>query len=167
MQDDKSNSEKTTDSSDFSEKKNEKRFRVARKRRKAVEKEKSSTSSSNSDENENEVIDLVAVEKTESPEETRVPADPREWDAEDIAAWLRWCAKEFNIEHLQKERFPTTGKEICEMSQADFWVCASGYGGKTMAKYIAFQLQACGIDRKDLIDDNDPSEYTLHCVRKC
>lgn len=170
MQDDQSvtSSENTVDS-DLSDVKS---FKVVNRRRKCQSTAKytdkssrsSSSSSSNScslsDENDNDVGEEQKASEDNS-EDVHVHADPRKWDKKDVDTWVKWSTKAFNIEPpLIPERFPKNGQEICDMAKADYWVCAgSKYGGNTLAKYIAYQLHSCsGIDRKDLIDDNDPGK---------
>lgn len=57
-----------------------------------------------------------------------------------------------------RSRFPKTGKELLEMSKAEFWVCAgSEKGGKTLAKYIVWKIQdATGRTIPNLQDDSEP-----------
>lgn len=40
-----------------------------------------------------------------------------------------------------RSRFPTNGKELVELTKAEFWVCAgSEYGGIKLAQYIAWKV---------------------------
>lgn len=109
-----------------------------------------SSSSSSSSENESNESDIIFL-----------PGDPREWDPEHIEQWLNWATKQFKIDPaLQKEKFPETGVEICQMTKADFWVCAgTKYGAEKLAKYLAHSLyKVTGKEDKELLSDEDPSE---------
>lgn len=54
-------------------------------------------------------------------------------------------------------RFPKTGQELVELNKAEFWVCAgSEYGGKTLAKYIAWKVyDATGRSIQSLQDNTE------------
>lgn len=85
--------------------------------------------------------------------------DPREWNAKHIESWLAWASKIFDIlPSPLPNRFPTTGKEIVELSKAEFWVCAgSPYGGNTLAKHLADRLQRyTGISKTSLLNNQEP-----------
>lgn len=78
--------------------------------------------------------------------------------------WLKWITREFTIvPEPYAERFPETGRELCEMSRADFWVCAgSKTGGNVLAKHIAHLIYSCtGQSRKSLLSDDDPGKRML------
>lgn len=103
--------------------------------------------------------EIVPVE--ESKNIVLVPGDPREWNSKHIESWLAWTSKEFNIiPSPLPNRFPTNGKEIAELSKAEFWVCAgSQYGGNTLAKHLAHLLQSStGISKTSLLNNEDPGK---------
>lgn len=90
-----------------------------------------------------------------------VPRDPNEWDTDHIKQWLAWASRKFKIDPpAQLDRFPETGKELCDMSKAEFWVCAgSKYGGDTLAKHIAHLIYCIsGVEKEEFLSSEDPSE---------
>lgn len=90
-----------------------------------------------------------------------VPGDPNEWDTDHIKQWLAWASRKFKIDPpAQLDRFPETGKELCDMSKAEFWVCAgSKYGGDTLAKHIAHLIYCIsGVEKEEFLSSEDPSE---------
>lgn len=94
-----------------------------------------------------------------------VPSDPKQWTADHIKSWLRWCSKQFNIvPKAMPERFPTNGEELCQMTKADFWVCAgTPTGGDILAKYLATWIyRTSGKEREDLTNNAEPGEL-LFC----
>ncbi|XP_063697456.1 DNA-binding protein D-ETS-6 [Culicoides brevitarsis] len=127
----------------------------------------SSISSSVSDESESRT--RKESKKCESDEENEndtifLPCDPREWEAEHIEQWLAWATKEFKIDPaLQKEKFPESGKELCAMTKADFWVCAgTKYGAEKLAKYLTNSLyKVTGKWDQELFSDDEPNPYQL------
>lgn len=85
--------------------------------------------------------------------------DPSEWDTANIKTWLKWMTKKFEIKPPPvRSRFPLTGKELVELSKAEFWVCAgSEHGGKTLARYIAWKIHdATGRTIPSLQDNVEP-----------
>lgn len=91
-------------------------------------------------------------------------ADPTEWDTANIKSWLNWMTKKFNIDPSPtRSRFPKTGKELVEMSKAEFWVCAgSKYGGNKLAEYIAWKIyDATGRPMSELQNRQDPGERNI------
>lgn len=93
-----------------------------------------------------------------------VPSDPNEWTAEHISNWLKWITKKFEIDpQPDQSRFPTTGKELCAMTRADFWVCAgSRQGGIILAKHFAHWLHSgTGRATSPFLNDNEPNPYQL------
>lgn len=87
--------------------------------------------------------------------------DPSEWNAANIKTWLNWSTKKFDIKPPPvRSRIPNTGKELVELSKAEFWVCAgSKHGGNTLAKYIAWKVyDATGKWIPSLQNKNDPGK---------
>ncbi|XP_075154131.1 DNA-binding protein D-ETS-6-like [Haematobia irritans] len=98
------------------------------------------------------------------PSPVEVPVDPRVWNSDHIAGWVRWMTKQFRIEpEPDISRFPTSGAELCTMSRAEFWVCAgSREGGKLFAKHFALTLHhATGRETSPMLTDNEPNPYQL------
>lgn len=90
-----------------------------------------------------------------------VPVDPHAWTTEDIASWVKWLTRKFKIEpEPDISRFPKDGKELCELSRADFWVCAgSRIGGILLAKHFALTLyHATGRETSPMLNENEPSK---------
>lgn len=120
---------------------------VKTKKQKETKEVQNISSSSENDSNESDLIFL--------------PGDPREWESEHIEQLLNWATKQFKIDpELQKEKFPKTGKELCAMTRADFWVCAgTKYGAEKLAKYLAHSMyKVTGEWDMDLLSDDDPSK---------
>ncbi|XP_017858491.1 PREDICTED: DNA-binding protein D-ETS-6 isoform X1 [Drosophila arizonae] len=93
-----------------------------------------------------------------------VPVDPHAWTTEDIASWVKWLTRKFKIEpEPDITRFPKDGKELCQLSRADFWVCAgSRRGGILLAKHFAFSLyHATGRETSPMLNENEPNPYQL------
>ncbi|XP_013109580.1 DNA-binding protein D-ETS-6 [Stomoxys calcitrans] len=104
-------------------------------------------------------------EKTPSPPSpVEVPVDPRVWNADHVAGWVKWMTKQFKIQpEPDVSRFPTTGAELSQMSRAEFWVCAgSREGGILFAKHFALTLHnATGRETSPMLNDNEPNPYQL------
>ncbi|XP_030383819.1 DNA-binding protein D-ETS-6 [Scaptodrosophila lebanonensis] len=93
-----------------------------------------------------------------------VPVDPHAWSTEDIASWVKWLTRKFKIEpEPDITRFPKEGADLCQLSRADFWVCAgSRRGGMLLAKHFAFTLyHATGRETSPMRNENEPNPYQL------
>ncbi|KAH8273670.1 hypothetical protein KR018_007994 [Drosophila ironensis] len=93
-----------------------------------------------------------------------VPVDPHAWSTEDITSWVKWSTRKFKLDpEPDIARFPKEGQELCELSRADFWVCAgSRRGGTLLAKHFAYTLyQATGRESSPMLNDNEPNPYQL------
>ncbi|EFA01591.1 DNA-binding protein D-ETS-6 [Tribolium castaneum] len=68
-----------------------------------------------------------------------VPSDPLEWTNTHIKSWLSWCSRKFSLNPKPDfEKFPTTGKELCELTRTDFETKAGcERTGTILAKHIA------------------------------
>lgn len=87
--------------------------------------------------------------------------DPSEWNTANIKTWLNWMTKKFDIKPTPtRSRFPTSGKELVELSKAEFWVCAgSKIGGNILSRYIAWKVHdATGRWMVSLQSTEDPSK---------
>lgn len=99
---------------------------------------------------------------TENENETSLvmlPSDPRVWNMQHIETWINWITKQFNLDPAPiSNRFPESGKELCTLSKADFWVCAgSREGGNKLATHFAHLLYSVtGEVQSHLLNDNDP-----------
>ncbi|XP_020717288.1 DNA-binding protein D-ETS-6-like isoform X2 [Ceratitis capitata] len=96
--------------------------------------------------------------------QVQVPFDPHAWNTEHINSWVKWLTKQFKIEpEPDISRFPTTGSELCELSRADFWVCAgSRQGGIILAKHFALTLyNATGRETSPMLNEDEPNPYQL------
>ncbi|XP_049282722.1 DNA-binding protein D-ETS-6-like isoform X2 [Anopheles funestus] len=105
-------------------------------------------------------------EDGEDSEQTYVPNNPHQWNAEHVTAWISWVSKNFDIyPPLEPARFPPTGQEIAQFTKADFWVCAgSAAGGNTLAKHFAHLIHTGTGDGnvgQKLASDIDPEPYQL------
>ncbi|XP_023170382.2 DNA-binding protein D-ETS-6 [Drosophila hydei] len=93
-----------------------------------------------------------------------VPVDPHAWTTEDIASWVKWLTHKFKIEpEPDITRFPKDGKELCQLTRADFWVCAgSRRGGILLAKHFALSLyHATGRETSPMLNEDEPNPYKL------
>jgi len=93
-----------------------------------------------------------------------VPVDPHAWTPEDIASWVRWATRKFKLDpEPDIDRFPKDAQELCDLSRADFWVCAgSRRGGMLLAQHFAISLyHATGRETSPMLNDDEPSE----CLR--
>ncbi|XP_054743302.1 DNA-binding protein D-ETS-6-like [Anastrepha obliqua] len=93
-----------------------------------------------------------------------VPLDPHAWNVDHITSWVKWLTKQFNIDpEPDISRFPTVGSELCELSRADFWVCAgSRQGGIVLAKHFALTLyNATGRETSPMLNEDEPNPYQL------
>ncbi|EDW28567.1 GL19256 [Drosophila persimilis] len=105
-----------------------------------------------------------SIESSDSVTPVEVPVDPHAWTTEDIASWVKWLTRKFKIDpEPDIGRFPKDGQELCELSRADFWVCAgSRRGGTLMAKHFALSLyQATGRETSPMLHENEPNPYQL------
>ncbi|XP_034474754.1 DNA-binding protein D-ETS-6 [Drosophila innubila] len=102
---------------------------------------------------------------TESAPATPVlPVDPHAWTTEDIASWVKWLTRKVKIDpEPDITRFPKNGNELCQLSRADFWVCAgSRRGGILLAKHFAHSLyRATGRETSPMLNENEPNPYQL------
>ncbi|XP_016945751.2 DNA-binding protein D-ETS-6 isoform X1 [Drosophila suzukii] len=93
-----------------------------------------------------------------------VPVDPHAWSSEDIASWVKWATRKFQLDPKPDvDRFPKDAQELCELTRADFWVCAgSRRGGMLMAQHFALSLyHATGRETSPMLNDNEPNPYQL------
>jgi len=71
-----------------------------------------------------------------SPLETHVrsglpvslPSDPKGWSREDVAVFLAYCEKEFDLEKIDMDKFQMNGKALCFLSKNDLAERCSGAG---------------------------------------
>lgn len=105
-----------------------------------------------------------SVDSNRSITPVEVPVDPHAWTSEDISSWVKWTTRKFKLDpEPDIARFPKDGQELCELSRADFWVCAgSRRGGMLLSKHFALSLyHATGRETSPMLNDNEPSEYRL------
>ncbi|XP_022231070.2 DNA-binding protein D-ETS-6 [Drosophila obscura] len=106
----------------------------------------------------------ASIESSDSVTPVEVPVDPHAWSTEDIASWVKWLTRKFKIDpEPDIGRFPKDGQELCELSRADFWVCAgSRRGGTLLAKHFALSLyHATGRETSPMLNENEPNPYQL------
>ncbi|EDW03429.1 GH10509 [Drosophila grimshawi] len=104
------------------------------------------------------------ADEESSAETPVVPVDPHAWSADDIASWVKWLTRKLKIDpEPDITRFPKDGKELCELSRSDFWVCAgSRRGGILLAKHFALSLyRATGRETSPMLNENEPNPYQL------
>lgn len=88
-----------------------------------------------------------------------ISIDPSEWNKLNIKSWLDWITKEFKLNPAPVlSRFPSNGKELVELSRAEFFVCAgSREGGNKLAEHIAYLIHdATGRNIRSLLHREDP-----------
>ncbi|XP_050320142.1 DNA-binding protein D-ETS-6-like [Bactrocera neohumeralis] len=118
---------------------------------------------SNADEGDSDASSDSVKSRPASPV-VKVPLDPHAWSTDDIAKWVKWLTKQFKIDpEPDISRFPTTGAELCELSRAEFWVCAgSRQGGILLAKHFALTLySATGRETSPMLNEDEPNPYQL------
>ncbi|PSN40198.1 hypothetical protein C0J52_12886 [Blattella germanica] len=64
--------------------------------------------------------------KTHLP--TSLASDPRVWSRDDVATFLRWCEREFDLPHFDMEMFQMNGKAICLLTKSDLAERSPGAG---------------------------------------
>ncbi|PNF14073.1 hypothetical protein B7P43_G03568 [Cryptotermes secundus] len=64
--------------------------------------------------------------KTHLP--TSLASDPRVWSREDVATFLRWCEREFDLPHFDMEMFQMNGKAMCLLTKSDLAERSPGSG---------------------------------------
>ncbi|SPP79726.1 DNA-binding protein D-ETS-6 isoform X1 [Drosophila guanche] len=106
----------------------------------------------------------ASIESSDSCTPVEVPVDPHAWSTEDIASWVKWLTRKFKIDpEPDIGRFPKNGQELCDLSRADFWVCAgSRRGGTLLAKHFALSLyHATGRETSPMLNESEPNPYQL------
>ncbi|XP_052837961.1 DNA-binding protein D-ETS-6 isoform X1 [Drosophila gunungcola] len=105
-----------------------------------------------------------SVDSNRSISPVEVPVDPHAWSSEDIASWVKWTTRKFKLDPEPFiDRFPKDAQELCELTRADFWVCAgSRRGGMLLSKHFALSLyHATGRETSPMLNDDDPDPYQL------
>ncbi|KAH8360945.1 hypothetical protein KR093_000940 [Drosophila rubida] len=103
-------------------------------------------------------------EEDKAPGTPVLPVDPHAWTEEDIASWVKWLTRKVKIDpEPDITRFPKDGNELCQLTRADFWVCAgSRRGGILLAKHFALSLyRATGRETSPMLNENEPNPYQL------
>ncbi|XP_063608553.1 ets DNA-binding protein pokkuri-like [Penaeus indicus] len=59
---------------------------------------------------------------------THLAADPRMWSREDVAAFLRWFEREFELPTIDLSKFCMNGKALCMLNKSDLADRAPGAG---------------------------------------
>lgn len=129
-----------------------------RRRKNLLEKENSATSTTTLVQ---EKPDIDTDESYNDSTPPTLPRNPQTWTSVHIRTWLKWSSKNLNIvPPAIPERFPNNGTELCNMTKADFWVCAgTPDGGNILSKYLAHWIHLnSGVERKDLTDKDEPSK---------
>nr|CAD7605172.1 unnamed protein product [Timema genevievae] len=55
-------------------------------------------------------------------------SDPRVWSREDVASFLRWCEREFDLPQFEMEMFQMNGKAMCLLTKSDLGERCPGSG---------------------------------------
>ena len=76
--------------------------------------------------------------RTENSGSNELPADPREWNRDDVRCWVETVCVSHHLPIPGEERFMMNGKAMCLMSAAMF-TNRLPVGGKTL--YREFQLR--------------------------
>lgn len=53
-------------------------------------------------------------------ERLKIPTDPNEWSVAHVRLWLQWAVRQFNLVGLRLNDWNITGKQLCQLSLADF-----------------------------------------------
>ena len=63
--------------------------------------------------------------------------DPFRWSGDHIHTWLDWACRKLPVSHqIDPEVFPSSGPELCNMSEADF-TRVSGDSGRLLFRHIS------------------------------
>lgn len=62
--------------------------------------------------------------------------DPQHWTESDVAHWLTWSIKEFNLEGLDPQNFIMTGKSMCDMGKEIFLAQTPPYAGVILWEHL-------------------------------
>ncbi|XP_026666976.1 DNA-binding protein D-ETS-6-like isoform X2 [Ceratina calcarata] len=98
-------------------------------------------------------------------EQVMVPSDPSEWNSNHIKSWISWCSRTFSIEPISSVIFPSTGKELLNLS-SDYWQDIPG--GKILARHLGYlRFQATGIQTSSLLQEEEIDERFSLLQRTC
>ncbi|KAG7305552.1 hypothetical protein JYU34_009632 [Plutella xylostella] len=57
-----------------------------------------------------------------------LPAEPRLWSREDVAIFLKWCEREFDLPNFDMDLFQMNGKALCLLTKTDLGERCPGAG---------------------------------------
>lgn len=57
-----------------------------------------------------------------------LPNDPRIWSRDDVAAFLRWAEREYDLQPIDMEKFQMNGKAMCLLNRSDLAERSPGSG---------------------------------------
>lgn len=63
---------------------------------------------------------IVDAKFKKEMEKLNIPSDPIEWSAAQVLHWLQWAVRHFTLVGIQLKDWAITGKELCDMSMAQF-----------------------------------------------
>lgn len=63
---------------------------------------------------------IVSSEFKKEQEKHKIPADPTTWRPEHVQRWFQWAAQHFNLQNPNPDDWNLTGKQLCDLSHAEF-----------------------------------------------
>ncbi|KAK6172275.1 GA-binding protein alpha chain isoform X2 [Patella vulgata] len=72
------------------------------------------------EESENVTRWIVDQNFRKEQERLKIPFDPMQWNEVHVKHWIQWALKEFGLHDVNPDTFNMTGKQLAEMTHADF-----------------------------------------------
>lgn len=63
---------------------------------------------------------IVSSEFKKEQEKHKIPTDPTTWRPEHVQRWFQWAAQHFNLQNPNPDDWNLTGKQLCDLSHAEF-----------------------------------------------
>ncbi|XP_064470763.1 GA-binding protein alpha chain-like [Ornithodoros turicata] len=63
---------------------------------------------------------IISGEFKQEMEKHKIPSDPTLWKQEHVMRWLQWAQKQFSLQNLTSTDWNFTGKQLCELTHAEF-----------------------------------------------
>lgn len=63
---------------------------------------------------------VVSPEYRQEQERLKIPSEPLNWTQDHVQHWIKWAVQQFNLQGVNMDTWNITGKELSELSHADF-----------------------------------------------